>query len=102
MEKLEGILGNKLSVVHMVGGGAKNELLCRFTAGATGRPVLAGPVEATAAGNLLVQAIALGQLKNLQEARQIVRCSFALKTYEPDKTGMWEEGFGRFLKLLGS
>ena len=63
--------------VHVVGGGARNELLCRWTASAAGLPVLAGPEEATLLGNLLVQAIALGEIASLEEAREVVRASFA-------------------------
>ncbi|MEW8958031.1 MAG: rhamnulokinase family protein [Moorella sp. (in: firmicutes)] len=100
LEKLEGILEKKLPVIHMVGGGTQNELLCRFTANATGRPVVAGPVEATAAGNLLVQAMAMGEIKNLDEGREIVRRSFVLRTYEPENTGAWEEKYGVFIKLV--
>ncbi|WP_258358772.1 rhamnulokinase [Moorella sulfitireducens] len=100
LEKLEYILGKKLPVVHMVGGGTQNELLCLFTAGATGRPVVAGPVEATAAGNLLVQAMAMGEVKNLAEAREIVRRSFALKTYDPENIDAWEEKYKVLDKLV--
>ncbi|QGP91590.1 Rhamnulokinase [Neomoorella glycerini] len=100
LEKLEGILGKKLPVIHMVGGGTQNEFLCRFTASATGRPVVAGPVEATAAGSLLVQAMAMGAVASLAEGREIVRRSFALKTYEAEKAGEWEDKYGEFVKLL--
>ena len=69
--------------IHVVGGGARNELLCAWTAEAAGLPVLAGPEEATLLGNLLVQAIALGEIGSLAEARDVVRRSFAPTTYEP-------------------
>lgn len=97
---LERVLERKISVVHMVGGGTKNELLCQFTADATGVPVIAGPVEATAAGNLLVQALALGRLGSLDDIRRIVRGSFPLRTYTPSDTGAWEEAYERFLTLV--
>ncbi|MBE3581985.1 MAG: rhamnulokinase [Thermoanaerobacteraceae bacterium] len=100
LERLEGILGKRLAVVHMVGGGTQNELLCRFTAGATGRPVVAGPVEATAVGNLLVQAMAMGEISNLDEGREIVRRSFALKTYEPEDQEEWDEKYAKFVGLV--
>jgi rhamnulokinase len=77
-----------------VGGGARNELLCRLTASATGRPVLAGASEATAIGNLLVQAMALGELASLSEARELVAHSFPARTYEPE--GDWSEARHRF------
>ncbi|NLG83720.1 MAG: rhamnulokinase [Firmicutes bacterium] len=102
LETLEKVLDRRIPVVHVVGGGTKNELLCRFTAEATGRPVIAGPVEATAAGNLLVQAMALGRLGGLDDIRRIVRASFPLRTYTPSDTGAWEEAYGRFLDLVSS
>lgn len=99
LEKLEGILNKRLPVIHMVGGGINNELLCQFTANATGRQVLAGPVEATATGNLLVQAMALGEIKNVAELRSVVRSSFVLRSYEPENVERWEEAYRKYLKL---
>lgn len=99
---LEKILGWRIEVIHMVGGGIKNELLCQFTADATGRPVIAGPMEATAAGNILVQAMALGMIDNLSGAREIVRRSFDLRTYDPGPAGPWDEAFARFETLIAS
>jgi rhamnulokinase len=87
--------------IHVVGGGARNPLLCRWTADATGLPVLAGPEEATAIGNLVVQALALGELRSLEEAREVVRASFAPTLYEPSKHAVWEEAYGRF-EAIGS
>jgi rhamnulokinase len=82
--------------IHIVGGGARNALLCRWTADATGLPVLAGPDEASTIGNLLVQALALGELASLGEAREVVRASFAPMPYEPAEQSAWEEAYGRF------
>jgi rhamnulokinase len=82
--------------IHVVGGGARNALLCRWTADATSLPVLAGPAEATVIGNLLVQALALGELGSLEEAREVVRASFAPTLYEPSEHSVWEEAYGRF------
>jgi rhamnulokinase len=82
--------------VHIVGGGARNELLCRWTAAAAGMPVLAGPVEATEVGNLVVQAIGLGEVASLDEARAIVRASFEPTVYEPDDSPAWREARQRF------
>jgi rhamnulokinase len=82
-----------------VGGGARNELLCRFTANATGRQVLAGPVEATAIGSIVMQAIACGQIKTLEEGREIVRRSFDIVTYEPCQTEVWEAACLKFRNL---
>jgi len=80
---LETILGRRIDVIHIVGGGSRHQLLNQLVASATGRTVIAGPNEATAIGNVLVQAIAAGALKNLAEGRDVVRRSFALDTFEP-------------------
>jgi rhamnulokinase len=82
--------------IHVVGGGARNPLLCGWTADAAGLPVVAGPDEATVIGNLLVQAIALGELESLADAREIVHASFAPTVYEPSDHAAWEEAYGRF------
>lgn len=100
LDRLEKVLGKRLQVIHIVGGGSKNELLCQFAANATGRPVLAGPVEATAMGNLLVQAMALKQLASLAELRQVVNDSCELKGYEPQDRPSWEEAYWKFEELL--
>ena len=85
--------------IHVVGGGARNGILCRWTADAAGRPVLAGPEEATTIGNLVVQAMALGELSSLDEAREVVRASFAPTVYEPTDEAAWREARGRFAEL---
>ena len=85
--------------VHVVGGGALNTPLCQWTADATGLPVLAGPVEATAVGNLAAQAIALGELASLDEAREAVRASFEPVVYEPSPSAAWPEAAERFDRL---
>ena len=99
LEQLERVAGRSVAAIRVVGGGAQNGLLCRLTAAATGRPVLAGPVEATGIGNLLVQAIGLGALGSLGEGREVVRRSFATETYEPH--GDWTAARARFRDLLG-
>jgi rhamnulokinase len=98
---LETLAGAKVEVIHIVGGGSQNELLNQFTANACGRPVVAGPIEATALGNVLVQARASGALSSLAEMRSIVRASSALKTYEPREQPAWREAYGRFSELVG-
>jgi rhamnulokinase len=90
IEHLERVSGLHIRTVHVVGGGSSNRLLCQMTADACGRPVVAGPVEATAIGNLLVQATALGLISTLEQAREVVRRSVALKTYEPISTDEWD------------
>jgi rhamnulokinase len=82
--------------VHVVGGGAQNDLLCRWTANASGLPVLAGPVEATVHGNLAVQAMALGELASLEDAREVVRRSVEPTVYEPEDEAAWREARERF------
>ena len=98
LERLEELRGRNLQVLHIVGGGAQNELLCQWTADCLGRTVIAGPVEATAIGNLLTQAMGAGDLQNLEEVRAIVRASFEAKRFEPNASAKaaWDEAFGRF------
>jgi rhamnulokinase len=97
---IDGILGKRTPYIHIVGGGVKEAPLCGFAASACGRPVYAGPVEATAIGNIAVQAIASGELKDVAEARECVRRSFEVKEYLPRDTDMWDQGYERFLKLI--
>jgi len=85
--------------LHVVGGGARNALLCAATADAAELPVLAGPEEATLIGNLLVQALALGELSSLDELRDVVRASFAQTVYEPTPSSRWQEARARFAAL---
>jgi rhamnulokinase len=93
------VTGTAPPEIHVVGGGARNELLCRWTAAAAGLPVVAGPEEATLAGNVLVQAIAKGELGSLAEAREVVRASFSPSVYEPDAALGWDEARARFAAL---
>ena len=83
LERLEAASGRDVRTIHVIGGGARNELLCQLTADMTGREVLAGPVEATALGNVLVQARAAGELGSLADMRAVVRASFEPVHYEP-------------------
>ena len=83
LNELEQLTDQKITRLHIVGGGSQSKLLNQFTANATGRTVLAGPVEATAIGNLLIQAMALGDIGSREELRQVVRNSFEIETYEP-------------------
>jgi rhamnulokinase len=100
IEKAEELTQRRMTVVHIVGGGSQNRLLNQFTANASGRPVVTGPSEATAIGNILLQMLALGQIKSLREGRTLVRDSFPVETYEPQDTTAWNEAYGRFLKLI--
>ena len=101
LERLEELTGKRIEVIHIVGGGSQNTLLCQLTADACDRLVLAGPVEATAIGNVLVQAIGLRLLGSLAEAREVVRRSFKVKTYEPHHHDAWQAPYQRFRALLG-
>ena len=94
--QLERLTGRTLDVLHVVGGGSQNDLLNRFTADAIGRRVLAGPIEATATGNVLIQAIALGRIPTLAEARAIVRRSTQLREFLPHNPEGWETASTRF------
>jgi rhamnulokinase len=85
--------------IHIIGGGSKNELLCQMTADATGLPVFAGPKEATAIGNILVQAMAAREVNGLADLRRVVRGSFPPIPYEPRFDPRWDEAYGRFRKL---
>jgi rhamnulokinase len=100
LEGLEDVLGRKIAVIHIVGGGTQNELLNQMTADACKRPVVAGPIEATAIGNMLVQAIALGDITDLNQGRAIVKNSFDVKRYEPKEPAAWDEAYSRFQKIL--
>jgi rhamnulokinase len=101
LERLEEMLGHRLEPLHIVGGGTQNRLLSQFTADATGRQVIAGPVEATAAGNVLMQMMALGHIDTLSAAREVVRRSFDLAVYEPGRREGWDKAYARLLALMG-
>jgi len=97
---LEEIIGNSIDTIHVVGGGSLNALLCQMTADACNRTVVAGPVEATATGNVLIQMIGLGMLKDINEARSLVRASFSPVVYRPIDPQPWENVADRFAALL--
>lgn len=97
--QLEEISGRKITQINIIGGGSQNQALCQFAADCTGLPVYAGPVEATAIGNILVQAMALGKVKSHPELREIVQHSFPLIIYEPQHTAYWDESYARFLRI---
>jgi rhamnulokinase len=99
LEQVAETSGRDIKQIHIIGGGSRNRLLCQFTADATGIPVYAGPVEATAIGNILVQAMALGTIKNLEELRKVVRKSFTATFYKPSPTADWDKAYNDFLKL---
>lgn len=98
-EQIEDVAGRKYPVLHVVGGGTKDGLLSQFTANATGSRVVAGPIEATALGNMAVQLMGQGDIKSLDEARKVIANSFELKHYEPKDQDAWEEALIRYKKL---
>lgn len=97
---LEELSGERVEVIHIVGGGTQNELLNQFAANATGRPVITGPIEATALGNILVQARTAGAVGSLSEIRDVVRASSTMKRYEPENTAAWNEAYTRFSSIV--
>ncbi|QYJ14954.1 Rhamnulokinase [Rubrobacter xylanophilus DSM 9941] len=102
IERAERVSGLQAEAVHVVGGGARNGLLCRLTAEATRRPVVAGPDEATVLGNVLVQAYAAGMVGSLEELREVVRASIPVRVYEPEEAEEgWDEAYGRLSELVG-
>ncbi len=95
---LEQLRGQRIDTLHIVGGGVQNELLCQLAADCLGRNVVAGPVEATAAGNVLTQMLGSGAIANLSQARAIMRASFELKTYQPAASTYsgWDVAYANF------
>jgi rhamnulokinase len=100
IQKLIYVSGQPVHTIHIVGGGSKNGLLNQMTANATGIPVIAGPVEASVLGNAIVQLITLGDLKDLQEARQLIAETQHLHLYEPEETAVWAEAYHRFKDIV--
>jgi rhamnulokinase len=100
LRQLEGIIGRKIETLHIVGGGSQNMLLNQFAANSLQIPIIAGPTECTALGNVLVQAIALGHLPSLEAAREVVRSSFEVRTIQSQAAEEWNATFARFDRLL--
>ena len=100
LEALEAVTGTSFEEIRVVGGGARNRLLNQFTADATGRPVIAGPVEATALGNIVMQMLATGQVSSLDEARAVIERSFPVERYEPSNAALWNRQYPRFREYL--
>lgn len=101
LERLERLTGNAYSRLNMMGGGIQNKLLCQMTASAIGRPVWAGPVEASSLGNVAAQLIALGEVADVREARSLIKRSYPLDVYEPAEREAWEQVFAGFLTVTG-
>jgi rhamnulokinase len=102
LDQLRRAAGRELATIHVIGGGSRNEVLCQFTANATGLPVLAGPAEATAIGNILVQAVGLGRVASFEAMRRIIRESFEIRRYEPRQAPAWSQACERFRNIIGA
>ncbi|MCP2240331.1 rhamnulokinase [Thermoanaerobacterium thermosaccharolyticum] len=100
IEQIEIITSKKVEVIHMVGGGIQDKLLCQLIANSTGKKVIAGPVEATAIGNIMVQAISNGAIKDINDGRKIIRNSFDIVEYIPNDNNKWQQNYERFLNIL--
>lgn len=99
LEDLEATLGKQIEVVHIVGGGSRNRVLNQFVADVTGRLVIAGPFEATAIGNVLVQAMGSREISGLNAAREVVKNSFEVRRFEPQSSAQWESAYEKFREL---
>ena len=100
LEMIESLLGRRFGVIHILGGGSQNQVLNQFVADATGRTVVAGPTEATAAGNVLIQAIGSGAIANLEEARAVVRRSFSTRVVRPAAGVDWDGAYEKYRRLV--
>ncbi|MCL4484206.1 MAG: rhamnulokinase [Bacteroidetes bacterium] len=100
LDSIRSVISFPIEKVHIIGGGANNELLCQYSANALGLPVVAGPAEATAIGNILIQAKAMHSVDSLEGIRTMVRNSFDTKTFEPQDPSLWETQLERFRKIV--
>jgi rhamnulokinase len=100
LEKLEELIESKIKILHIIGGGSNNNLLNQFTANSTELPVKTGPSEATAIGNILVQALALGDINNVSELRKIVVNSFEIEDFTPNETKKWRNAYNEYLEII--
>jgi rhamnulokinase len=99
-ETISSVSGKPNKVVHIVGGGSRNELLNQMTANACGLKVVAGPEEATAVGNAMVQALGLGVIEKMAEALQMIRGAFPIREFKPEKGETWMRAYERFRAVL--
>jgi rhamnulokinase len=101
LENLTAVSGQRVDLMHIIGGGSRNALVCQMTANAIGHPVVAGPAEATALGNAVVQLVALGEFKDIAEARQLLSQSEGMVTYQPKGMAGWDRAYERFQAVIG-
>ncbi len=100
LEQISECTGKKFDVLHLMGGGTKDGFLCELTAQSLGIPVIAGPIEATALGNIVLQLIALGEIKSIEEGRKIISATEKVKTFNGEHTPDWDEAFERYCKII--
>ncbi|WP_233096190.1 rhamnulokinase family protein [Alicyclobacillus sp. SO9] len=100
LEELEMITGKRYNAIHVVGGGSRNQLLSQFTASATNREVIAGPVEASTLGNAAVQLLALGEIASPDEIQPLIRASVEIRRYVPHQQQAWDEAYNSFRKVM--
>lgn len=100
LEQLESATGKKFSTLHMLGGGIQGEMLCQLTANSCGIPVIAGPIEATALGNIIIQLVALGALRDIEEGKMLIAQNESLKRYQPMDKEQWEKAFADYKKII--
>ena len=101
LDELRRLTGRPIERIHIIGGGSRNQKLCQFTSDATNLPVLSGPAEATAIGNIMTQALAMGQVGSVAEIREIVRNSVDMRTFQPGRAAEWEAAYVRFREVVG-
>ena len=100
LEQIKSVTGKEFDVLHLMGGGTKDGFLCELASQSLGIPVIAGPIEATALGNIVLQLIALGEIENIDEGRRIIAHSEKVKTYNEEHTSEWDEAYIRFCKII--
>ncbi|MBR6334635.1 MAG: rhamnulokinase, partial [Clostridia bacterium] len=100
LESVEKCTGKTYPVIHIIGGGTKDTFLSGLTACSTGRKVISGPVEATVFGNLAVQLLSCGDIKSIEEARQVIALSEGVKQFMPENTDEWNKNYDKFLKIM--
>lgn len=99
---LEELIDGRLDTIHIVGGGTQNRLLCQMAADACNRRVIAGPVEATAIGNVMLQVVTDGEVGSIAQAREVIRGSFKVEEYQPKMPWPWNDAYERFQRLLSA
>jgi rhamnulokinase len=102
LDQLRTLSPRPIRRIHIIGGGVKNRLLCQFTANATKLPVVAGPAEAAAVGNIMMQALTLGYVSSVSQMREVIRNSFSMEDYQPRHSELWDRAYERYKNILGS